>query len=292
MRVLSIDLPWSGAGVFGFAYADVADPGGPVVASELPEQEREVEDVFAGFGHEQGRFDLILLDHPIGEAAGRTKGYRPVERAVSNSAFAGRRRIQCPRFQPGAEHMAAGLTMARAAQAILGTPRAVVVESFPQLSVPALLQFAEQKGLPSNGIYRLNAHKTGAADARSRAQREMLGAFERWTGWVVEGLPPSSRGGDGLDAVIGLLPALQLLNVAKGPVSSSAWTEVVWLHDWPLGTHPLPGEAGRVLKAEARSRWMSPLAKGVVGQTGVRVDGLISMRLPGWLAPAAEERIL
>lgn len=292
MHVLSIDLPWSGAGVFGFAHVDLANPGAAIAACEVPVTQQGVDEVFGAYGRQHGQFDLILLDHPIGKETPGARGYRPVERAASNSAFAGRRRIQCPRFQPGAEHMAAGLATARRVEAILGSPRAVVVESFPQLSVPSLLEFAETEGLPSGGIHRLNAHKTGAADARGSAQRELLGAFERWTGRRVVGLPPTSTGGDGLDAVIGLLPATVLLDAAHQRAGSTSWAEVVRLHDWPLGTHPLPGEVARSLKAEARARWMSPLAAGRVGAPGIRADGVLSMRLPGWAAPAGEERVL
>lgn len=67
MRILSIDLPWSESGVYGFAFADLDGSTRAVSACEVREKAHGVGEVFRAFAREQRGFDVILVDHPIGE---------------------------------------------------------------------------------------------------------------------------------------------------------------------------------------------------------------------------------
>lgn len=287
MRIVSIDLPWSANGTFGFALAD-ADAES-ILIEERAGCPAEAPAVFEGLRDRHGLFDVVLVDQPIDTLA-TGKGYRTVERAFGNSAFvaAAGRRIQCPRFQPGAAHGASGWAVARLVQRTLATERGVVVEAFPQLSVPALLLFGAWKGLLDGSVVALNSHKVGARDARARAQRQLLALLSAWTWRRVSG----AAGADGVDAALALLPALQGLAPAPLLDAPASWTDAVWLHSTPPGEPPPPWRVPRKQRMASRAEWMSRIARGDAGAPGIRRDGILAMRLPGWPEPGAPERRL
>lgn len=278
MRILSIDLPWSATkGQFGFAWLDTACRSPTVTTCFLPNAPQ----TFAAFACQHGKFDVILIDQPIG--AGSGTGYRAVERAFCNSSFVqnGPHRIQAPRFQPGAPHAAAGLQKAHAAGNDLGTATCVIVESFPQLSIPSLLTFATTNALAIGAVTRLAQHKgTGLA------AQQLVGAFSAWTNTNVTG-PASTGQPDAVDAMLALLPLLEVLNP-----SNHATAAPIWLH--AVGPHgaPHPSTINRRSKAAARAAWTSALNQRQVGQAGVRSDGLLGLILPGWLPPTGPPRAL
>jgi hypothetical protein len=288
MRIVSIDLPWSADGTFGFALTD-ADAGS-ITIEEHAGCPADAPAVFGRVRDRYGLFDVVLLDQPIDPIATGT-GYRAVERAFGNSAFvaASGRRIQCPRFQPGAAHGADGWNVARLVQRTLATERGVVVEAFPQLSVPALLLFGAWKGLLDGSVVALNSHKVGVRDARARAQRQLLALLSAWTSRGVSG---AAAGADGVDAALALLPALQGLAPAPRVGAPATWADAVWLHSTPPGDPPAPWRVARRHRMASRAAWMSRLSRRVIGAAGIRRDGILAMRLPGWPEPGAPERRL
>jgi hypothetical protein len=281
MKILSIDLPWSSSsGTYGFAWLDSSASARAVATAVQEGPASEAERVLSTFASRHGTFDLILVDQPIGGAGVATAGYRPVERAFGNSAFLtnGTRRIQAPRFQPGAPHAANGLTRALLAAHILGDRSAVVVESFPQLSILPLVDHALRSGRRLEAVSGLATHKKGGPLARE-AGRQLAGSFIACTSTPVAG-PAMEGHPDAVDALVALLPALAVLSpMPDGPAPC-------WLHSTPPGRPAHPSEVSRSGKSAARALWMSPLLPGRIGPPGVRSDGILSLRLPGW--PSAE----
>lgn len=287
MRVLSIDLPWSSSkGNFGFAWIDLPSsthidtsfqPGGAAVAPQI----------FAALARLHGQFDLILVDQPIGGAGTKSAGYRDVERAFANSTFVanGNRSIQAPRFQPGAPHAVRGLGVAGAARRSLGATSTVVVESFPQLSIPPLVTFATQRGLAVSAVVKLAAHKQ-PGPSRARAALQLVNAFRSWTGITAIG-PGNIGQDDAVDALLAILPIWEIFTPAGQGTGSP-----VWLHAYPPGGPRHPSSVSRSKRASARARWLSPLTLRRIGAPGIRSDGLVSLRLPGWPAPAGPQRTL
>lgn len=286
MRLLSIDLPWSADGVFGIALAD--SDGGTITIEEHRGCAADAPAVFQGVRKRHGAFDVVLLDQPIDTIA-TGAGYRAVERAFGNSAFvvASGRRIQCPRFQPGAAHGGNGWDVARLLQRTLATDRGVVVEAFPQLSVPVLLLFGSWRRSLDGSVVALNSHKVGARSARARAQRQLVDLLSAWTSRSV-----SASGPDGLDAALALLPALECIASTPLVRAPSTWTEVVWLHSAPPHDPPPPWLVPRAGRMASRAAWMSRISRGAVGAPGIRSDGILAMRLPGWPDPTLRERLL
>jgi hypothetical protein len=298
MRILSIDLPWGNAGAgrkhFGLAAVDAGKPGGEVALVALPAAPNGFLESIGLIQNLLGAFDLVLLDQPIGGGggAGWHSMYRPVERAFGNSAWAhgGLGRFQCPRFQPGGPLAEAGLRRAEVCLDALTAQGGIVMESFPQLSIPSLLAFAGNAGIVFGAIHGLKSHKAGA-DA-STAQGQLVRIFKEWTGRTVRLARPGSKAGraDAVDALLALLPALEW--AAPNPARSEAWSLPLWLNALNPESTPLPSQVGRRLRLEARARWASPLIPMEPGTPGIRTDGLISMAVPGWLPAAAPARRL
>ena len=299
IRILSIDPPWgdedTGRKHFGLAAVDASDPGGEVTIGALPAAHGRFLETIGQVRDRLGVFDLVLLDQPIGGGGGPDwqSRYRPVERAFGNSAWAqgALGRFQCPRFQPGGLFAEAGLARAKACLEALGAPGGIVVESFPQLTIPSLLVFAGAVGIDFGAIQRLKSHKAGPE--ASAAQDQLVRIFEAWSGRTVHsaGLGRDARGrSDAVDALLALLPALEW--AAPSPARGEAWSLPLWLNALDPGPALLPTLACKHRRPEARARWASPLIPAEAGSPGIRTDGLISMAIPGWLPPAAPARRL
>lgn len=283
MRLLSIDLPWSAsAGHFGFAWVDLAQ-NRPASTAVVAGGASCAAPIFVNFARQNGHFDLVLIDKPIGPGRAGT-GYRPVERACGNSSFVTNNgtRIQGPRFQPGAAYVASGFTIAQSAS-VLGRQSTVFVESFPQLSILPMIGFLIQRQQPHNALDRVAAHKQGRA--ASDAARQLVAGFRAWTNRAVTG-PATSGQPDAIDALLALLPAFEVLAPSSGRYAPC------WLCCQPPGPPPLPSAAVRALRPGVRAQWVSPMIRGQLGSPGIRVDGILSLEQPGWLAAAAPRRVL
>lgn len=288
MRILSIDLPWSAAmGWYGFAWIDPDSSSLTVNTTVVAGPAAHARQIFQDFASEHGRFDLILIDQPIGACLPGSTGCRDVEKAFGNSAFVmnGDIRLQAPRFQPGAPYADLGLRNAGIAIDHLGTLACVVVESFPQLSVLPLIAYARAQNLAIDAVNKLGRHKARGPLAL-RAAQQLLATFRQWTRTTVTG-PASSGQADALDAMLALLPALEVALPSGQTIAAP-----VWLHaSGPNGVvHPssLPAK----LRASARAAWMSPLLTKQLGPSGIRSDGLFGITLPGWLPAAGPMRAL
>lgn len=288
MRVLSIDLPWAAAdGRFGFAWVDTEIAARSVNTLVLQGAAANALDVFSRLATLHGQFDVVLIDQPVGGASNGGNGYRNVERAFANSSKVtnGDDVIQAPRFQPGARHAAGGLARAQDARVALGTAACVVVESFPQLSIPPLIHFSNEHDRPIGAVTRLKQHKE-AGPARLAAAQQLVGAFSSWTEAVVHG-PAFDGQPDAVDAMLALLPLLEVVAPSDGPAAAP-----VWLHAAAPNGAPPPWDVPPAHRAHTRAAWMSPLLSGQVGAAGVRSDGLLALALPGWLPAAGPERLL
>lgn len=299
IRILSIDPPWgdedAGHKHFSLAAVDAGAPAGGVTILALPAaHDRFLENI----GHVRDRlgvFDLVLLDQPIGGGggAGWPSRYRPVERAFGNSAWAegALGRFQCPRFQPGGPFAEAGLARAKDCLKTLVAPGGIVVESFPQLSIPSLLVFARSNGIGFGAIQRLKSHKAGAE--ASAAQDQLVRIFEAWSGRTVHSPDPGGKArgrSDAVDALLALLPGLEW--AAPSPDRGEAWSLPLWLNAMDPGLVLLPSLASKTSRPAARARWASPLIPKEASPPGIRTDGLISMAIPGWLPSDAPARRL
>jgi hypothetical protein len=280
VRLLSVDLPWSSRSAwFGLASVDLSGAGAVETFCTSGSAAEAVRVVASALPQLGGPVELLLLDHPI--AAEAFPGLRPVERAFANSAQVpmGEGRLRWPRFQPGGPHGPRGLQLARQLFGLLNPARSVVCESFPQLSVPLLLQQARPEGRLG-----LAAHKTGTR--AKEVQLLLVRAFERWTGREVRGAAREGSA-DAVDALIALLPLLQLFAPRAGGPSA----DPVWLCDAPPPGTPLPGGLSRPQRMRQRAHWMSPL-RAALGPAGVRRDGLPALRPPCWPEPALAVRSL
>jgi hypothetical protein len=302
MRILSIDLPWgSGSGrakFFGFAASDTRTPGGDIDLFSWRACGGAITAEWDRVHSLWGKFDLILLDQPIGGESFPPSAYRAVERACTNSALArsDTAEFRCPKFQPGAAQANEGLRRAESAISVLGKPTAIVIESFPQLSIPSLLAFARERGIPSDAIQGLKSHKLRGALGRT-AQDQLVRILAEWTGRKVTFSPGSNGALEGrpdmVDAMLGLLPILEW----AGPrprlnTQEESWRIPVWLNGFAPSQIPLPSAVKKSLRPAQRARWVSQLLPDAVGGPGIRSDGVISMNLPGWAEPAAVSRSL
>lgn len=286
MRLLSIDLPWSSAnGRFGFAWLETGLRSLKVTTFVVDNAAANAMQTFVDFEKRHGRFDAVLIDQPIDSPNGST-GYREVERAFGNSSFVanGPIRIQAPRFQPGAAHASRGLANAEAASLVLGTPSCIVVESFPQLSIPPLIAFSTALNLPIQAVTRLKQHKVRGVGA-SAAGQQLVAAFSTWTNTTVTGAASNGEP-DAIDALLALLPLLEVV-----APSGRGTALPVWLHAVAPGA-PHPSTVRQRMKSGARAKWMSPLQTYRVGSAGVRSDGLLALTLPGWADAAGPVRVL
>lgn len=297
MKVLSLDLPWGSGEVrrkfLGVSWADLAQDRNEVFAESHPATDLALSHTIQRVGERLGRFDLILLDQPIGGVGEDGSKYRDVERTFTNSTFfqTGAGRVQCPKFQPGAPHAKSGLERAALCRGLVGTERCVVLESFPHLSIPSLVEHCGANQLPRGALLGLTRHKTGH-DAQ-HAQAQLLSAFSHWTGRDVIGLDriPSAAGrADALDAILALLPVLEW---AAGSPRDEPWSQPVWLNN-PVGPgSPLPSQyKSAEPKMHRRAGRVSPLQRKAVGPPGIRSDGLLGLNLPGWLPATGTERAL
>src|SRR5215470_1690385 len=88
MRVLSIDLPWSADDrTYGFASCRFHHAASvSKVAARAVAGGQDVSAVFREYARHNGRYDLILLDQPIGgDCSPASKNFRAVEHAFTNS---------------------------------------------------------------------------------------------------------------------------------------------------------------------------------------------------------------
>jgi hypothetical protein len=211
MRILSIDLPWSSkSGTYGFAWVDLAASTDAVVSTVQQGSASESHKILEVFASKHGSFDVVLIDQPIGLAPPPPKSaYRDVERAFGNSSFVnnGAQRIQFPRFQPGAAHVAHGLANAECAKSVFGNAKTVIVEVFPQLSIPPLIRFSQQNAIEIHDVTRPGSHKQNGVPGRT-AGFQLIRAFSEWTELAVVGAAQDGQP-DAVDAVLALLPALE-----------------------------------------------------------------------------------
>jgi hypothetical protein len=221
MRILSVDVPWSAKNYLGLAWTESTDPEARIEARFLKAESPEVleraegwTEVFESLG---GHCDLILLDQPIGmlHPVWKTDAYRPVERAWGNRFFHPAKsgpRIQFPRFQPGTRHCEPGRRRAGAVVEAMGTG-AVVLESFPQLSIPVLLNWNKSRR-KSDAVARLASHKAGRLAEKERAQLQLLHLVSAFCGRQINVQVAelgSAGAADMVDAALGLAAGLALV---------------------------------------------------------------------------------
>jgi hypothetical protein len=295
MRILSIDLPWGGAGRttkhYGFAAVDSDLADGTLDVLVRPADGQKESEMWTWLRDQWGTFDLVLMDHPLGGAHRDHPHYRPVERAFGNSTWCTSEghRIQCPRFQGGAPHGEAGLVRARQCASQMQPSGGICVESFPQLSVPALLAYAQKCQIRSQAIQSLASHKLGPVEERRTAQGQLVELLEKWTKRKVAGLEGVNRGrGDAVDALLALLPALEW--AAPEPSHEDTWGTPVWLNNFDPGALQLPSQVAKGIRIGQRAQWASPLRRREVGDPGIRTDGILSLNLPGWAQAGGGER--
>jgi hypothetical protein len=153
-------------------------------------------------------------------------------------------RIQFARFQPGI------INGCRPAHAVFELARqafggAAVVESFPQLTLGPLAEFAAAYGLPM--IARLAGHKTGSAHSMLTGQQRLNSQVVAFLDglvprWLPAGLTTRARA-DGYDAVLGLLPGIVWAGYVPPAKTPSRWQTAVMLRNllppipaWPVAT--------------------------------------------------------
>lgn len=243
----------------------------------------------------QGTVDLLLVDMPpvpatlalAYPAVDATAQFRPVERAFQNRVFvpgasAGRPdgRIHFAKFQAGI------INGCRPAYAVFEMARqvfcgAVVVESFPQLVLGALAEFASARGLPL--IRRLAGHKNGNAAATIAAQQllaALIVAFLRGETpqWSCGTLTPHARA-DGYDALLGLLPGLVHAGFVPPSDAASPWQRAVLLRNLSTPLPPFPLATGVGLPATGCRAWIEA-SPGFCG--GVDGSGILTLDLGLW----------
>jgi hypothetical protein len=246
-------------------------------------------------GYPQGTADLLLVDMPPVPAplalaypsVNITAQFRPVELAFHNrvlvpGASGGRPdgRIQFAKFQAGI------INGCRPAYAVFEIAHqvfggAVVVESFPQLVLGALAEFASALGLPL--IRRLAGHKGGSAAAKSAAQqlldaqivRFLRGAIPQWAPGP---LTPHACA-DAYDALLGLLPGLVHAGFVPPADVPRPWQRAVLLRNLSPPLPPFPMATGAGLPATNCRVWIqnSPTFGG-----GLDDSGILTLDLALW----------
>lgn len=232
--------------------------------------------------------DILLLDVPFVPGAlarsasgcGRTARYRPVELAFqSKTSLTGSPAIQFPKFQPGVRFgWRPGYALADLARTVF--PATCVVESFPQLSLAALADFARSTTLTT--IARLTAHKKGNQGAIRAGQATLEQLFEAYLGvapaWTNRTCPPRARA-DGYDALLGILPGLVLSGyAAPGPVDSP-WRRAVRLRNFAYDAPPVPTSAGAGKPARGCRPWLEPMS---APRPGIDDGGIASLDTTVW----------
>jgi hypothetical protein len=243
----------------------------------------------------QDAVDLLLVDMPpvpaalalAYQAVAIAAQFRPVELAFHNcvlvpGASAGRPdgRIQFAKFQAGiingCRPAYAVFEMAR--QVFGGT---VVVESFPQLVLGAVTEFASAQGLAL--IHRLAGHKSGNAAAMNVSQHLLGAQIATFLGgiipqWVPDSLTPRERA-DGYDALLGLLPGLAHAGFVPPANAPSPWQRAVLLRNLSPPLPPWPVATGAGLPATGCRQWIQTApAFGA----GVDDSGILCLDLALW----------
>jgi hypothetical protein len=231
--------------------------------------------------------DLLLVDMPTvpGDLAstcnvtGGSACFRPLETAFGNKALmpgasTGRRdgRIQFPRFQAG------NINGCRPAYAVFELARQAfngkaIVESFPQLALGPLAEFARAYGLPL--ITRLAAHKSGSAASMLKGQLPLQTQINAFLGgrtpqWIPEVLPVRARA-DGYDALLGLLPGLVWAGYTPPATAPSGWQNVVILRNLTSQLFPWPTSKGAGEPVSGTRNWIitSPAIPEGINDAGI-----------------------
>lgn len=244
-----------------------------------------------------GGVNLLLVDMPTIPAAlavtpllpGLAAQYRPVETAFGNKVWIpgasiarADGRIQFPRFQPG------NINGCRPAYAVFELARQVfggasVVESFPQLTLGPLAEFAQAFAVPM--IAQLAGHKTGNAARMLVGQQHLDAQLVAFLGGVALRWAPSMVGlttrarADGYDAVLGLLPGLVWAGYVPPATTPSPWQRAVVLRNQSVSVDVFPITTGVGLPTTGARTWIRSLP--TFGD-GVDDSGILSLDMSLW----------
>jgi hypothetical protein len=204
------------------------------------------------------KIDFILLDMPIGGidaySSLKHQNYRPVELAFANAVFIPNTKIQYPRFQGGVKHADAGLKLAQKMRATFGNESCSVIESFPQLSIPPLMQHKSYLDSTMNPTFKINKLSTHKANKKNAENMWNLlnHILKRNSDKTVDFNYRDHSGiADLCDSVLGALPILDYLS--NGKFLSK---DVVWLLNNPGNVaHPYT-TTKKNEKMEMRKSWM------------------------------------
>jgi hypothetical protein len=240
------------------------------------------------------KMDLVLIDMPTVPTAlalanqnRQTAEYRPVELAFGNKvlipgAAVARLdgRIQFSRFQP------AIINGCRPAYAVFEMAQqvfqaATVVESFPQLILGALSEYAVACNLPL--ISRLADHKTGNQAARQAAQTIVEQQITSYFGGVaptwLPHIPTVAARSDGYDALLGLIPGVVYFGFRTAVNPQATWSRCVTLRNLTTQFPPNPQAQGPGNAAAGCRAWINPFPQLCLG---VDDSGIMCLDLALW----------
>lgn len=278
-KIISIDLPWSENNFTAVTYFEISDDTGRILdfhcfSKKLNRKENYI-------FHLQGcmpfdisnSIDIIMLDMPIGGLSYKRclhPKYRPVELAFTNSAFIANTKIQYPRFQGGIKFANSGFELGLELLDLFGTSSCSVIECFPQITIPSLMQNNFYQNFE---ISKLSTHKANRSNAkcmwnilRNILKQHSLDSIQ--FNYLTEaGLA------DLCDSVLGALPALDFLSDGK-----FLSKDIVWLLNNPGDVdHPYI-TTKTALKKELRKTWIKSVEKSDL-IPGVLDKGILTYRV-------------
>jgi hypothetical protein len=244
---------------------------------------------------EQEPVDLVVVDVPLVPAAlsqqpipvERRSQRRPVERAFEKKVWVpgsnprrGDGRINLAVLQSGnINRYRPGYATCRLAQ--LCFQAQTVVESFPQLTVGALAELADDVGGVVLAVRAAEHKRNLGGQAVLDAQIELV--FPNGLTWVDPNLPRVVKA-DGYDAVLGLLPALLYAGYVV-PVGLGVCQNAVLLRNQAQNQAPLPrritGEPG----AQGTAAWKAGVTANDANLTllpGIDDRGILAVDLSLW----------
>lgn len=238
--------------------------------------------------------DFVLVDMPTVPALiaatapnlGKFARYRPLEIAFGQKvmipgAAAARTdgRIQFSRFQ------AASINGCRPAYAVFqlalemfGTGGAAVAESFPQLVLGPLAEYAQSHALPL--LRNLASHKSGRVSAIPAGQQRLADQVDCFVGvkpsWIPNTLTAKARG-DGWDALLGLLPGLVHHGWTPAGSNSGHWQKAILIKNLPAG--PVTTSNGAGTPATGCRAWIDATPTYF---PGINDAGILTLGLSLW----------
>jgi hypothetical protein len=155
----------------------------------------------------------------------------------------------------------------------------VAAESFPQLEIGSLAEYAAAAGLPL--LPKLAAHKNGNANARAAAQEILTQQLSHFFGkqppnWIQQNLVAGARP-DGFDALLGMVPGIVRYGFRAELIGP--WNQAVVLLNHAAGFPDFPQSAGVGNPVQGAGTWFGmnlPLQE----RTDER--GILACRLALW----------